>query len=512
MKPVYPLMVGVPAGVEMAVLVVFVVLGGALVVLQGITGSRRLCGVAAVHWLGGMVAVMAGDLMTLLIGWELLTFSAFILIRGSGGREQRGHAMRYVVTHVSAAVLYFSALVVQVNGTGTLAVQVLVPQAQYLMAAAVLIKTATVPLHRWLVQAYPSTPPLVTPLLSVFTTKVGVVTAARLVRIAPGGYPVLALVGAMTAVVAVIFALQQHYARRLLAWHIVSQVGYMTAGIGLAAVAAQAAVASLAAAPAPAEAVTAGLFHLVTHTVYKALLLLVAAEVVRHVGHEALTRMEGLRFRRPVLLVCAIVGALSISGFPFTSGHASKYLLKGVSASFPAVNMLLLVASVGTGLSFIKFIYLIFFGAGEAGRDDGVSGTEVEGRPAGGTRSGLQAGAVMAVILMATAATVLMGFFPAAVPGVPAAGYHSLSASLGALAPLAGSVVLWVLVRRVLTRPAPSGVHHSRNGGPAMFLAARCAAALRMPVHAIRDAGPQIQVFMILAVFGVLVFVLLHAG
>ncbi len=486
----------IPGGIEAGVFLVFAGLGTSLVVLLVAAGARGPAAAGAVHVAGGILAILAQDLMTLLIGWEVLTFSAFILIRDDGGRRHRGVALRYLITHVGAAVLYFAAMVVQVNETGSLAVQVLVPAAQPLMVLAVLIKTATIPLHTWLVRSYPSTDTLVTPLLSVFTTKVGVVTAARLLRFAPGGYPILALLGGVTAVVAVVYALQQHNARRLLAYHIVSQVGYMIAGIGLAAVETT----------PDAAAVTAGLFHLVTHTLYKALLLLVAAEAVRHAGHEDLTGMPGLRFRRPALLLCALVGALAISGAPFTSGHASKYLLKGVSQGSPVVNGLLTAASVGTGLSFIKFIYLIFFNRVDAAVGAAVTtGTT----PAGGPPS-IRDRAVILSILGTAAVTLFIGFFPGSVPGVPAGGYHALDASLGALAPLGVSAILWLLLRRRLTRQ-----HHRPRrprSTPMISVLTRLGRRMRVPARSLQELGPQIQIFMILAGFSALVLLILQVS
>lgn len=475
-----------PTGLESAILAGFLLLGSAGIWNLIVYREFRTLLAAVVHLSGGVLALFAGDLITLLVAWEVLTFSAFFLLPDGSSRPGQSMRLRYISVQIVAAVLFFVALVVQVRLTGSLEVAELHSLAQPFMLVALLIKAAVFPFHFWLIEAYPSASLGVTPFLSIFATKVGVVTAARLLRLSPGGFPLVGWLGAFSAVVAVGLALKQHNVRRLLSFHIVSQIGYMVAAIGLARGA------------SVGPAVTAGLFHLLTHTFYKALLIMVAAyATVLAGGKEDLTTMGGLGIRRPILLLCGVIGAAAISGVPFTSGYASKYLLKGIAAGEPGIALLLEVASVGTGLSFIKFIYLIFFAPPAP-----ATGTE---RNKGAHRSaGVPAGGLLPLAGIA-AATVVMGIVPGRIPGVPATDFFRSEALLTGLRPLAGSVVLWLFLKRRLTDPEDGGGYtpmvQTNPGTPGVRLGRF--------VRRLHDQDPRVQLFVVLvALVGVVWFLL----
>ncbi|TVR68387.1 MAG: hypothetical protein EA427_10770 [Spirochaetaceae bacterium] len=484
MNTLFPFALAIPEGIYFSAFLVFLFLGVILFLNILRQKEGRYAFPAAVHVAAGVLAILARDIMTLLVAWEVLAFSAFILIRGTGTARGRRISLRYLVIQVTGGVFFFFAALLHFGETGSLVTGILVPSAQPFMVAAILIKTATMPVHFWLTQAYPSVELSITPLLSVYTTKVGVLTAAQLIWISPAGFPVLAWLGAGTAVGAVILALLQHEARKLLSYHIVSQVGYMVAGIGLAA-------------GFSAMAATAGMFHLVTHTLYKALLLLVAAQAVHHRGHEDLTRMGGLGSRRPLLLLCGIIGAAAISGVPFTSGYASKYLLKEASQAQPLVTYLLYAASVGTGLSFIKFTHLLFFN---------------RANPPSSDPSKTRAPSMVPLVLVA-GITVLIGLFPHAVPGVPRRAFFTPSSLLSALLPLAASALLWMVLKKRLTRPATTvgragtgagGVHATdTRAKPFPGKAHAPGTRLRRGARTLHNLGPQAQVLLFLLVLAV---------
>lgn len=476
MTTLFPFATAVPAGIQGTVLSVFVALGAILLLNMVLHTGRRYVFPAVVHVGAGFLAVCAADLMTLLVAWEALSFSAFFLIRGKGTTEGRKISLRYLGVHVTAAVFFFFAVLFQYRETGSFTAAILVPVAQPFMMVAVLIKTATMPFHFWLTDAYPSVDPAITPLLSVFTTKVGVLTAARLLWISPAGYPALAWLGAGTAVAAVILALMQHNARKLLSYHIVSQVGYMVAGIGLAVGFSE-------------YATTAGLFHLVTHTLYKALLLLVAAWAIRRNGTEDLTRMEGSGFTQPLLLICGVIGAVAISGVPFTSGYASKYLLKEAAHDHAFVAILLNMASIGTGLSFIKFIFLIFFN--NRGHSH-LKKREIPGAP--DSRSVL----AMVPLVLIAGITVVIGVFPTILPGVPRRAYFAPTSLVSALYPLAGSAVLWIVLKTRLASPDSSDA--SRPGTPVSRKITLATQRVRARARHLHEQGPQVQIVFILVV------------
>ncbi|MCG8481623.1 MAG: hypothetical protein MI724_21180, partial [Spirochaetales bacterium] len=294
-----PFALAPPTGIEQALLGVYLLIGGLGVALALAVRDRPLCIAAAVHALSGVLSVLAHDLLTLLVAWELLTFSAFAIIRrgpgralplvhaggsrlgparGSGNERAERAAYWYLAAQICAAALFFVAIVVHAGESGSLAVAPLEAPAQPFMVSAVLVKTAMMPLHGWLIGSYTRAGFLGSFILSAYATKVGVYTAAESVVFVHGALPILSTVGAVVAVCAVLFALAQHSARRLLSYHIISQVGYMLAGVGLAGTG-EAGV-----------GITAGLFHSVNHILYKALLFLVVAVVADRVGHDDLRR------------------------------------------------------------------------------------------------------------------------------------------------------------------------------------------------------------------------------
>ena len=301
------------------------------------------------------------------------------------------------------------------------------------MTAAVLIKTAMMPLHGWLIGSYTKAPLLGSFVLSAFATKVGVYTAARTLSVSLAGLPVLSLLGAAMAVTAVLAALRQHSARRLLSYHIISQVGYMLAGVGLLE---------------SDFGITAGLFHAVNHIIYKGLLFLVVAVVAEHLGHDDLRRMGGLVRRFPLVFVCAVIGAAAIVGLPLTSGYASKELLK--KAAGEPQTTLLIVASVGTAVSFTKFVYLIFLrtpksgGAGGRVRPDAMPRVPA----AAGGRASKAASAALVVLALLSVA---IGVAPRLLPGVPDVEYYGRSSVVWGIAPAAAGLLLFIPLRRLLT-------------------------------------------------------------
>ncbi|TVR01696.1 MAG: hypothetical protein EA403_10135 [Spirochaetaceae bacterium] len=436
------LTIGIPVGIERVLLIVFGLAGvlGFFSVAQEGHSGRTVA--AAVHSAGAVLALLSRDLVTLLVSWELLTFAAFFVIRTApsqaplpgrvyvGASRSADAAFWYVGAQIVGAVFFFVAIVIQSASTGSIAIGSMVPPAQPWITAAILIKTAMIPLHGWLVSSYTAATPASSVLLSAFTTKVGVLTAARLVEWTVVGFPLLSWIGGIVAVVAVACALVQASARRLLSFHIVSQVGYMLVGVGLVGF--------------HELGVTAGLFHAGNHIIYKALLFAVAALVIHRLGHDSLGRMGGLARRMPFTFICCIIGAGAIAGVPFLSGYGSKELLK-VAAGYSVPMRLLNLATVGTGLSFIKFTYLIFLAPDENPPAVSPSPVAVGTSQAGGRPTALLAAAAVLALL-----SVLFGIFPGWVSGVRGHEYFSPAALWAGTQPLLLSVLLWVLFRNRL--------------------------------------------------------------
>nr|WP_241768024.1 proton-conducting transporter membrane subunit [Haloferax sp. ATB1] len=213
-----------------------------------------------------------------------------------------------------------------------------------LAALGIGVNVGFVGLHTWLPDTYPRPHFAASVFLSVYTTKTGVYGLARAF---PDGNLAIAYMGTAMAVVGVGYALMQNDMRRLLAYHIQSQVGYMVAGVGIGTALA-----------------TAGAFaHVYNHILYKALLFMTAGVVLSQTGEENLKYLGNLRGALPATALAFTVAALSISGFPGFNGFVSKGMITAAAHKehLDGIFYLLLAGGVGTFMSFIKFGYYAFF-------------------------------------------------------------------------------------------------------------------------------------------------------
>jgi len=237
-----------------------------------------------------------------------------------------------------------AGIIIYTVNKGSIAIALLEPSAAYwFILIGFGLNTAFIPLHTWLPDAYPEGTITGSVFLSVFTTKTGVYVLARCFS----GVELVAYMGGIMAVYGVIFALLQNDARRLLAYHIVSQVGYMVAGVGVGT----------------AQAVNGGIAHVFNHILYKALLFMCMGSVMYMTGKRKLTDMGGLAKFMPITCITFVIAALSISGAPGFNGFVSKGMIiaSTVEAHMPVLELMLILASVGTFLSFVKLGYFAFF-------------------------------------------------------------------------------------------------------------------------------------------------------
>ncbi len=336
---------------------------------------------AMVYAAGALGVVLAGDLVTLYVFWELTVVASVWLIwqRRSGVSYRAG--MRYLMVHGFGGMLLLAGLLAHYEATGSIAFEAFQPEgwAFYLILVAFLINAAVPPLHAWLTDAYPEATATGTIFLSALTTKTAVYTLVR-------GFPgteLLVWLGVIMALYGVVYAVLANDIRRLLAYHIVSQVGYMVAGVGMGTTLALNGTAA----------------HAFTHILYKALLLMGAGAVLHMTGRSKLTELGGLYRWMPITFLLYMVGGLSISAFPLFSGFVSKTMIVVAAAvDYRAwVWLLLTMASAGTFLhTGLKLPYFTFLG-----KDSGL-------RPQEAPRNML--------ITMGIAATFcfLIGIFPGA--------------------------------------------------------------------------------------------------
>ena len=300
--------------------------------------------------------VFSGDFLSLFVFWEIMAFSGVFLIWYSRDKASRDAGMRYLLVHVFGGLSLLAGIVIRLVNTGSLEFGSLAHGGldSYLILLGFMVNAAVPPLHAWLSDAYPEATITGAVFLSAFTTKTAVYVLLR----AFSGFEILIWFGAAMAVFGVAYALLQNDIRRLLAYEIISQVGYMIAGIGMGT------MLSL-------NGVTA---HAFTHILYKGLLFMGAGAVIYTAGKRKFTELGGLYRTMPLTLGLYMVGALSISAVPFFSGFVSKSMIVSASAHehLAPVWLLLTLASAGTFLLVaLRLPYFTFFG-----KDSGIKAKE----------------------------------------------------------------------------------------------------------------------------------------
>ena len=322
---------------------------------------------------GVMGLVLSGDLFNMFIMVEILTFAAVALtaFRNSvfGALEA---AFKYLVVgsigsscilagtimlYAQAHTLNFAQLSAMIPGNLNLATMV----AYALLFIGFCTKAFLVPFHPLAADAHGAAPAPVSVLISGVLTKSGLYGIIRLTYILFRTMNLgtvqfwLVFLGSVSMFVCVTMALAQHDFKRLLAFHSISQIGYVLTAAGLAT----------------ALGVSAGLYHAMNHTLFKGLLFLCAGAVLHETGTTDLDKLGGLSKKMPHTTVLFLVGAFSISGIPPFNGFASKWLIyqaayqKGVESGnigFLLVTICCLVTSTLTLASFVKVTQSVFFG------------------------------------------------------------------------------------------------------------------------------------------------------
>lgn len=300
---------------------------------------------AAFVYAGGAVgAVLAGDLVTLFLCWELMAVASTLVI-WAGGRKAYPAAMRYLMVHLFGGVLLMAGIVGHLSGGGSLQFEAmsLDSTSHWLMLAGFLVNAGAFPLWSWLPDAYPRASWSGMVFLSAFTTKTAVYAVMR-------GFPgaeVLIPIGLLMAAYGLIYALVENNARRVLAYAIINQVGFMIAGIGIGTEMALNGVAA----------------HAFAHIVYKALLIMAVGVVVMQTGKSRCSELGGLARRIPLTTAFAIFGVLAMSA-PLTAGFVTKSLvLQGAADAHLAVTWAaMMVVAAGVFLAGLKVVGFVYFG------------------------------------------------------------------------------------------------------------------------------------------------------
>ncbi|SDA81923.1 Na(+)/H(+) antiporter subunit D [Sinorhizobium sp. NFACC03] len=310
--------------------------------------------VAAFVYVGSALGVVfAGDYLTLYLFWEGMAFASAYLVFAQGGERAIRAAFRYLMVHLTGGVALLGGIVLHGLAAGSLlfgpiaggALAGTMDTGGYLILAGFLLNAAVPPLNAWLTDAYPEATVTGAVFMSAFTTKTAVYVLAR----AFPGTELLVWLGAVMALYGVIYAVLENDCRRLLAYHIVSQVGYMVAGIGIGT----------------EMAVNGATSHAFAHILYKALLFMGAGAVIEVTGRRKLTELGGLYKTMPLTVALYMVGAFAISAFPFFSGFVTKSMMIAAAGQDhrALVVLALTMASSGTFLhTGLKLPYYMFFG------------------------------------------------------------------------------------------------------------------------------------------------------
>jgi multicomponent Na+:H+ antiporter subunit D len=318
-------------------------------------------------------AFLTGDLFNLYVWFELMLLSSFVLLTLGGEKRQLEGAVKYVTLNLLSSIVFLASVGLIYGVVGTLnmahaAVRLdqIDPELATLLGAPLLasfmIKAAVFPVFFWLPASYHVPPPAVSALFAGLLTKVGVYSVIRALTLMfdqePGVWgPVVLIIAGFTMVSGVLGAVTQQDMRRILSFHIVSQIGYMLMGLGVALTV----VAMGDGAPERMKeggviAIAGAVFYLVHHIIVKTNLFLISGAVIKVRGTSELARLGGLIKTNPGLAALFFVSAMSLAGIPVLSGFWAKLVLVrgGLQAEQYAIVAVSLVVSILTLLSMTK--------------------------------------------------------------------------------------------------------------------------------------------------------------
>jgi multicomponent Na+:H+ antiporter subunit D len=304
--------------------------------------------VAALIYAGGALGVtFAGDLISLYIFWELLALASTFLILARRSPEARRAAYRYFMWHFGGGLLLLAGIILYVSTRGTTEFGYigLSDPASALILAGFCLNAAIFPLHAWLPDAYPRATVCGAVFMSALTTKTAVYVLTR----SFAGTTLLVWAGAFMTCFPIFYAVIVNDMRRVLAYSLINQVGFMVCGIGIGS----------------QLALNGVVAHAFCHIIYKALLFMSAGAVLHMTGKIRATDLGGLHKTMPFTAICCMIGAASISAFPLFSGFVSKSMTVSAAAEahLTVVWFMMMFASAGVfHHAGIKVPYFIFFG------------------------------------------------------------------------------------------------------------------------------------------------------
>ncbi|MBA7571581.1 NAD(P)H-quinone oxidoreductase subunit 2, chloroplastic [subsurface metagenome] len=306
--------------------------------------------------------VLAKDLISFYVFLEMTTVATYLLIIHKRSVDALKAGYKYILMTLIGAFLIFLSIILVYVDTGSYEVIVVTKSGGFIAPVLFLlgcfVKAGVVPLHTWLPDAHPAAPSPVSAFLSGMMIKIGAYGIIRFI------FPILNFdlsatnfgellsslimsIGVASMLIGVFLALAQTDVKRLLAYHSISQMGYILLGIGLGT----------------ELGLAGGLYHLVNHAIFKGLLFLCIGAVIYSTGTRKLDNLGGLWKRMPITTSTCIIAALAISGIPPFNGFASKTVLAEAVANYNFVlKFVMMVTAALTFASFLKLIGYTFFG------------------------------------------------------------------------------------------------------------------------------------------------------
>ena len=284
---------------------------------------------------GMLGIVLSGDLISFYIFWEIMSWSAFLLISYNRGPALAA-GMKYIIMSIIGSVTMLIGILSIYTNYGTLTISEIAPliasaSPGYILFILIFffitfgIKNAVLPFHTWLPPAHSEAPSPFSAVLSGVLIKMGVYGFLLIMYVLIGlnkfltlgggllsFHYILSILGAITIVIPTFIAMLQNDAKRLLAWHSIGQVGYMILAIAFGT----------------NLSIAGGIFHFFNHAIFKALLFMVVGAVeYRTKGIRDLNSLGGLIKKMPITFIAALVGACGLIGVPLTNGFVSKWLI-----------------------------------------------------------------------------------------------------------------------------------------------------------------------------------------
>lgn len=299
-------------------------------------------------------AVFAGDMITLFVFWELLALTSVFLILARRTKESYDTSMRYLIIQVASGVILLAGILMWAHDTGSIAFGPIGLDvndytstkglAAWLIFIAFGIKCGFPFFHSWLTDAYPAATPTGTVFLSAFTTKVAVYAFARSFP----GTELLIYIGAAMTMFPIYYAVIENDLRRVLAYSMINQIGFMVVGIGIGT----------------ALSINGSIAHAFNDVIFKGLLFMTMGAVLMRTGTTKGSELGGLYKSMPWTMRFCLIGAASISAFPLFSGFVSKSMIMvaALEEGHPIIWLMLLFASAGVlEHAGIKIPYFAFF-------------------------------------------------------------------------------------------------------------------------------------------------------